>query len=241
MAGSLPGAVQDAWVAAETGEGSWRFEAAKWAASLTLVVACSSIYAFTGKLQFARSAFLLTPLDEAIPLLPFTSFFYMPFFAGIFIMCTVFSKDAELYRRAVVAICVNAAVGAACHVLVAAEYPRPTLREPLDSLSLRFLALIYEVDPPNNVFPSMHVALSTTCAVFLYKSRRRIGLLSLLMSVVLAASTLTTKQHFIADVFGGYALSFASIRFALRGWCGCSSKSHARPPSPSLEFASRAA
>ena len=38
------------------------------------------------------------------------------------------------------------------------------------------------------------------------------------MATLLALSTLTTKQHFIADVLSGYALAFARrARFALRG------------------------
>ncbi len=37
------------------------------------------------------------------------------------------------------------------------------------------------------------------------------------MATILALSTLTTKQHFIADVISGYALAFAARAFALRG------------------------
>ena len=36
------------------------------------------------------------------------------------------------------------------------------------------------------------------------------------MATLLALSTLTTKQHFIADVLSGYALAFLGRWFALR-------------------------
>ena len=35
------------------------------------------------------------------------------------------------------------------------------------------------------------------------------------MATLLALSTLTTKQHFIADVLGGYTLAFLGRAFAL--------------------------
>ena len=37
------------------------------------------------------------------------------------------------------------------------------------------------------------------------------------MATALALSTLTTKQHFIADVISGYILAFIGRAFALRG------------------------
>ena len=39
------------------------------------------------------------------------------------------------------------------------------------------------------------------------------------MATALALSTLTTKQHFIADVLSGYALAFFGRWFALRKVC----------------------
>jgi membrane-associated phospholipid phosphatase len=40
------------------------------------------------------------------------------------------------------------------------------------------------------------------------------------MATLLALSTLTTKQHFIADVVSGYALAALGCVFALRGGVG---------------------
>jgi membrane-associated phospholipid phosphatase len=54
-------------------------------------------------------------------------------------------------------------------------------------------------------------------ALILIKDRPRLGAVALVMATMLALSTLTTKQHFIADVAAGYLLAFAGRAIALRG------------------------
>ena len=54
-------------------------------------------------------------------------------------------------------------------------------------------------------------------ALILREDRRRLGTVALVMATLLALSTLTTKQHFIADVISGYILAFLGWGFAVRG------------------------
>ena len=63
------------------------------------------------------------------------------------------------------------------------------------------MAWVQRVDPPGNVFPSLHVAQTTMLSlILLMRDRPRLGRVALVMATMLALSTLTTKQHFIADV-----------------------------------------
>lgn len=67
-----------------------------------------------------------------------------------------------------------------------------------DDLLYRFC---YNFDSGNNTFPSQHVNLSTLSGlVLLHSGYQRSGKLMLLWAVLIAASTLTTKQHFQIDV-----------------------------------------
>jgi membrane-associated phospholipid phosphatase len=91
------------------------------------------------------------------------------------------------------------------------------LHPPYGDISTAFMALVQQIDRPGNVFPSLHVAQTSTLAFLLYRDRPRLGVFTIALAALLALSTVTTKQHFIADVISGYALAFAARAFALRG------------------------
>jgi len=188
----------------------------KWTAGLTAAALQSLLYFGIGHAHLARSTELLrTPLDDAIPFLHWTSWFYLPIYAAIFVICIVGFRSRRLYKRALMAVLVVAVVGAAGHILIAAEYPRPVLHPPYGSLSTWFMAFVQSIDPPGNVFPSLHVAQTSTLAFLLHRDRPRLGTVTIVMAALLALSTLTTKQHFIADVISGYALAFVARAAAL--------------------------
>ncbi len=190
----------------------------KWTLGLTAAVIQSLFYFGIGHLELHRSTELLrTRLDDAIPFWTWTSWFYLPFYAAVFIICISGFRSRELFNRALKAVALVMFVGAICHLTIGAEYPRPVLHPPYRDISTAFMALVQRVDRPGNVFPSLHVAQTSTLAFILYRDRPRLGALTIVIAAILALSTLTTKQHFIADVISGYALAFAARAFALRG------------------------
>lgn len=72
------------------------------------------------------------------------------------------------------------------------------------------MRLIYSVDSADNLFPSIHCLVSWFCYIGI-KKRQDIPAwyrqFSLVMAILICISTLTTKQHVIADVIGGVALA----------------------------------
>jgi membrane-associated phospholipid phosphatase len=189
-----------------------RFGVYKWAVGVIAGVVGLAIYQVIGRTDLHRSTTLLdTAVDRAIPLLPVTTWFYEPLYVGIFVIGVIGFQSRWLFHRALICVAGNAVVGAIGHSLVRAQYPRPILAQPYVDLSVAFLAFVYRIDPPGNVFPSLHVAHAFVLALLLRLDRPRLGALALLMALVLAASTLTTKQHFLADVIAGLIM-------ALTGW-----------------------
>jgi membrane-associated phospholipid phosphatase len=192
-------------------------QAYKWSIGLSLAALQSVVYFGVGHLHLSRSTEILrTHLDDAIPFWPWTAWCYLPFYAGVFILAIAGLKRRALFNRAIVAVLIVMTLGALGHIFIGAEYPRPVLHPPYTDISAAFLASVQRIDPPGNVFPSLHVAHTTMLALLLLKDRPRLGLLTLAMATALALSTLTTKQHFLADVVAGYLLAFLGRWIALR-------------------------
>ncbi|HEX2659895.1 MAG TPA: phosphatase PAP2 family protein, partial [Polyangia bacterium] len=83
--------------------------------------------------------------------------------------------------------------------------------------SQAFMAWVQTIDPPCNVFPSLHVAHTSSLALILHHENPTLGRIVIVLALLLAVSTLTTKQHFIADVLAGFALAGLSRWLVLRG------------------------
>jgi membrane-associated phospholipid phosphatase len=190
----------------------------KWTLGAAAGAVQSLLYFGIGHLSLDRSTELLrTRLDDAIPFWPWTSWFYLPIYASIFLIAINGFRSRDLFNRALRAVALVMFLGALGHLFVRAEYPRPLLHPPFANLSETFMAWVQRVDRPGNVFPSLHVAQTSTLAFILYRDRPRLGRLAIVLGAILALSTLTTKQHFIADVVSGYALTFLAVWLALRG------------------------
>jgi len=197
----------------------WRFEVEKWAVGLSAAVVQSAVYFGIGYRHRPRSTtLLLTAVDRAIPFWPWTVWFYLPFYAGIFIMGMAGFRTRGLYYRAVVGVLTTVLLGALGHMFVGAEYPRPIVSPPWADASVAFLGWVQGVDPPGNVFPSLHVAQSSAIALVLREDRPRLGLVATIMAALLALSTLSTKQHFLADVVAGLAIALVTRALVLRSY-----------------------
>src|SRR5436190_19081481 len=166
----------------------------KWTLGLSLAALQSLMYFGIGHAHLTRSTEVLrTRLDDLIPFWPWTVWCYLPFYAAIFVMGMAGFRSRPLFYRAVVGVLAIVALGAVGHLLVAAEYPRPLVAPPWADASLAFMAWVQSVDPPGNVFPSLHVAQTTGIALVLWRDRPRLGAVAIAMAVLLAMSTLTTK------------------------------------------------
>ena len=95
-----------------------------------------------------------------------------------------------------------------CFVLLPTTLERPEITG--GGLWNLMMRIVYWVDTPENLFPSLHCSTGWLCWVGI---RRRkdlplwLKLLSLLLSLMVCISTLTTHQHVTADVVSGVALA----------------------------------
>jgi membrane-associated phospholipid phosphatase len=126
----------------------------------------------------------------------------------------VIVRGVELRRRVVSAYITIVLTAYAGFLAFPTAAPRPA-QVTGDGFSVWTLRLVYDIDPPYNCFPSLHVAYSFLAALTAWRVHRRVGAAAFVWAMMIAFSTLYTKQHYVADVAGGALLAFAAYRLFL--------------------------
>jgi membrane-associated phospholipid phosphatase len=131
-----------------------------------------------------------------------------------------YRKNFRVFREFMVAMVVIGIVGSVGYVVVPAVGPglafAPLFRRALGGEAYRPVAALVDMArAPRDVFPSLHVGISTL--VFYYGARRgRIWRWALGFGVLaIWVSTLYLRYHYLVDVFAGWAVAALSI-FASR-------------------------
>ena len=167
---------------------------------------------YWGAQLLTRSRFhhsMALPLDELIPVLPWTVVIYF----GCFVFWAVnyaiiLRMEPEGSYRFFFAELTGKFIAAVFFVAVPATLTRPEITgSGVFPWMMRFL---YKVDTPNALFPSLHCFVSWMCFLGL-RDKPQISkaykAFSAGMAVLVFFATLTTKQHVVVDVIAGFALA----------------------------------
>ena len=173
-------------------------------------------YALAALVDPVRAHSLRTSLDDAIPFVPATIYFYAWVYTALFLPLFVV-RCQTLFRRVIAAYALVVGVSLLCFAI----YPVTSLglRSEVESLDpARFtswaLRLVYTLDPPYNLFPSVHIAIAILAAGVAWTARRVYGIVAGAAVAVIAVAICTVKQHFVLDGLAGLALG-AAVWFAL--------------------------
>ncbi|MFZ5478143.1 MAG: phosphatase PAP2 family protein [Myxococcota bacterium] len=158
------------------------------------------VYAFINAAREPRFDYY-TPLDAAIPLLPWTILVYVSFYAVALLAIPLLSPARFL--RTLQSACITGPVAWLFFWFAPAHYPRPPLET--SSAFAPVFEWLYAMDAPGNTFPSLHVASCTLLGLGLSERPERAFWVA--WTVAVSVSTLTTKQHYVADVVGGVLLA----------------------------------
>lgn len=169
-----------------------------------------------------------TPLDDAIPFCEyFVIFYYLwyPFMGAVGIW--LIFEDGDKFRRYMWFF----AIGFTASIIFMAIFPNGQDLRPesfaRDNVFTRLVAAMYAVDTNTNVLPSLHVvgafgAYFGVCDSSMRK-KRWLNISSLLLALLVTASTVFIKQHSILDVYAGlgvtavlYVLVYVVIKRAQR-------------------------
>ncbi|WP_287737642.1 phosphatase PAP2 family protein [Burkholderia sp.] len=154
---------------------------------------------------------LATALDARIPFIAWSWFVYVAFFPFVIALAAYARPSAfAAFKEAVLIAFV---LGVVCFLLFPEAVPRPDVAEIGNAFVRHRLARMWQLDLAANGFPSLHVAV-TCLACRMLTDRRRIVAASI--GLLICVSTLTLKQHTVADVLGGVALAMISALWVER-------------------------
>jgi len=182
--------------------------------SVFLIVGAYQFYFWCQRHAVVSPRELKLPLDERIPYRPnwvwIYSFLYYP---AILYLNWVVQSAAQFTRVAgsfIALLGLQMAFFILFPVVTPASWRQFNARR---TLAERFLAYVQRLDAPSNCFPSMHVSVATLTALYLYPE---LGAWTLLFPLLIAASALFTKQHYVADIPAGAALGWVTFKIFAR-------------------------
>jgi membrane-associated phospholipid phosphatase len=174
-------------------------------------------------------------LDRRIPVVPAWSLVYGALYLFLIVLPWLVVHDREHLRRTVRAYLTIWLTSYAFFFAWPTEAPRPPEVRG-EGFAAWGLQSLYDSDPPYNCFPSLHVAHSFVSAATVFLAHRGVGIAALGSAVLVAVSTLFTKQHWVADVVGGVALAWFAGAVFLRIPAGARPEIEA-PHAPALAIA----
>lgn len=147
----------------------------------------------------------MTSLDTAIPFWPQTGWVYAATYA-LLLSTFVGIRDLSRVSRLLYALLFAQTLAAICFVLWPTVYPRDLYPIPqhLGTAANAISSFWRGIDAPTNCFPSLHVSTVTLCVAAWPRARYK--LTAALIGIPCALSTLTFKQHYVADLAAGLAL-----------------------------------
>lgn len=173
---------------------------------LLLIIAIQQLlYFFVAKETINIQNNLYSKYDGLIPF--FVPFVWIYLSLYLFVLIPVIDKlDYDIFINILFSSILLLSVNIPVFYFYPSSYPRPELIN-LITTSDKLLNWLYNVDPPNNTFPSMHVSTTFTFALNYMLYKKKIRYFVLIWALLIALSTILIKQHYIIDVIAGMGLA----------------------------------
>jgi membrane-associated phospholipid phosphatase len=165
-----------------------------------------------------RASTLHCFLDDLVPFWPWTMYLYAFVYTSMLYPLFVVRCD-RLFRRVVLAYFAVLTIAFACFLAfpVTAIGLRPAPAMLRDEVFHEWgLKLNYALDPPYNLFPSLHLSIAATAMLSAWKASRRFGVLATPIVAGVGMSIVTVKQHYVVDGLGAIILAAAVFLLVLR-------------------------
>lgn len=142
--------------------------------------------------------------EQSIPFVPLFIFGYILVYFSVLLTYLILD-DWRDWRRAMTSFLLATSVAYLIFLLLPV---RMTLRPDLSGMTgiaNEVARFYYLIDLPYNCFPSLHVTYPTLATLLAWRHHRIARFVFLAMALIVAASVILVKQHYIADVVAGFA------------------------------------
>lgn len=165
-----------------------------------IIVFFLGLYSFVNHLSFERYTIPFILGEESIPFLPWTFVIYLSIFLQYFFVVRRIPEQAlwVLVTRFLWVLGISLFI----FTIFPTEFPRHLYP------GNNFVEFFRKIDGPGNCFPSLHVAQTifmSACFSCIEKNNMK-RILMWIWSLLIIFSVLTTKQHYLIDIFGGIIL-----------------------------------
>lgn len=140
------------------------------------------------------------PFEDRIPFVPLFILGYLAVYLAVIIVY-VLVDDYALFKRAVVLFIIVPTVHFILFLLIPVKMNRPNV-DGADGIMHLLTHYYYLMDHPVNCFPSLHVSYSFAGTLLMWNYKRRWAYGLLLLTMLVAASVILVKQHYVLDVVG---------------------------------------
>ena len=149
-------------------------------------------------------------LDTYIPLIPEFAVIYLLYIPMIIFVFAFYWNDYKAYRSMSLMLIAVISIAIMIYSVFQTEVLRPIIAS--TDFFTRLTNTIYKYDMPNNTFPSLHVALTSTISAFVYEKNANFGMVLIPLTFLIILSTMFIKQHDFLDIIGGLILAFVIFK-----------------------------
>jgi membrane-associated phospholipid phosphatase len=189
---------------------------------LWLVIMLALLLAYVPINRFISGGWALSlPVDKHIPLFPPA---IIPYLFGT-LLFVAFPVWAALYieKGEFEAYAISLMTAAVISSIIYLALPTFIVRPEIQSHDIfsRLIVVLYHNDFPYCAAPSGHTFYTTISLLYFWHWQPRARVIALIIAVLIIASTLFTRQHYVLDLVAGLALAFISFRISRRAQKKC--------------------
>ncbi|HEV7763905.1 MAG TPA: phosphatase PAP2 family protein [Thermoanaerobaculia bacterium] len=181
--------------------------------AIVLIVGAYQFYFWCQRQTQARARFFSFRLDNTIRLRPSWVWIYSGLYYPAILIVVTSVKDLRHFNYMAFSYLVLLGI----HILVFLVFPVEVppdwrqYRASARTYSQKLLAFVQKFDATSNCFPSLHVSVATLTALHAPTGIPGGFAMPALFVVLIAASCIFTKQHYLVDIPGGLVLGWISF------------------------------